>query len=91
MVNEMLTGLIQIRIFRRRYSLLLEFAKILNQSFQVNICYWSLLRVFGVWINYFTVIIMWIGWIIGLAAIKPENAGLYGVEVVFLVQFGDQL
>jgi hypothetical protein len=48
-----------------------QFADKLNQSFRANLCYWSLLRAFGANGNYFTVIIIWIGWIIGIAVVKP--------------------
>lgn len=67
----MISGLIQIRIFKRRFALMTQFADKLNQSFRANLCYWSLLRAFGANGNYFTVIIIWIGWIIGIAAVKP--------------------
>ncbi len=34
---------------------------------------------------------MIIGWIIGIAVVTKENAGLYGVSVVFLIQVSDYL
>ena len=71
MVGEMITGLIQIRIFKRRLSLLQEFAKALDSSFRGNICFWNISRAFGANINSFTAVIMWIGWIIGITAVTP--------------------
>jgi hypothetical protein len=32
---------------------------------------------------------MVIGWIIGIAVVRPETAGLYGVSVIFLLQIID--
>lgn len=38
-----------------------------------------------------SIIIMTIGWLIGIAVVTKENAGLYGVSVVFLIQVSDYL
>ena len=48
-------------------------------------------RGFGILMNYATNIFMTIGWIIGIAIVTPETAGLYGVSVVFLIQVCDRL
>lgn len=48
-------------------------------------------RAFGANLNYVSVIIMIIGWIIGIIVVTPETAGLYGVSVVFLIQISDYL
>lgn len=87
----MISGLVQIKIYNRRYQLLQEFAQRINNSLRANICFWNLSRAFGSNINYVSVIIMWIGWIIGIIFVKPETAGLYGVSVVFLIQVSDYL
>lgn len=91
MVSEMISGLVQIKIFGRRFFLLQEFSDKINHSFRGNICFWNLSRAFGANINYFSILIMWIGWIIGIAVVTPETAGLYGVSVVFLIQISDYL
>lgn len=67
MVGEMISGLIQIRIFNRRSTMIKEFAMRINSSLRGNIAFWNLSRAFGANLNYFSIIIMWIGWIIGLA------------------------
>lgn len=91
MVGEMVSGLIQIRIFNRRSYLLNEFAKKVNQSLQGTICFWNCSRGFGTNLSYFSIFIIWIGWIIGVAVATPQNAELYGVSVVFLLSIGDYL
>ena len=91
MVGEMITGLIQIRVFRQRARLLAEFAHQINQSLRANLCFWILSRAFGAFVNFFAIIIMTVGWIIGIIQLTPENAGLYAVSVVFLIQISDYL
>lgn len=34
---------------------------------------------------------MLIGWLIGIAVVTPQTAGLYGVSVVYLIQISDYL
>lgn len=68
-----------------------ELAKRLNESFKANISFWNISRAFGVYINYLTSVFLIIGWIIGIAVVTPETAGLYGVSVLFLLQMSDIL
>ena len=91
MVNEMLAGLVQIKIFKRRRDMLIKYSKKLNQSLRANLCFWIISRSFMAYVNYFGAIIMTAGWIIGVAVVTPQTAGLYGVSVVFLVQSSDYL
>lgn len=91
MVGEMVTGLVQIRIFNRRFALLKDFANKVNDSLRATLSFWILSRAFGVFINYFAIVIMVAGWLIGIINITPEKAGLYGVSVVFLIQISDYL
>lgn len=58
---------------------------------RANLCFWILSRAFGAYINALGVIIMTIGWIIGIYVVTPETAGLYGVSVVFLITVSDYL
>lgn len=34
---------------------------------------------------------MWIGLVIGIAVVRPETAGLYGVSIVLIMQISDRL
>ena len=34
---------------------------------------------------------MWIGFVIGIAVVRPETASLYGVSIVFIMQISDRL
>ncbi len=86
MVRETLSGLIGIRIYNRRLGLLKQFSKKINNSLRGNLCFWSLSRVFSAFINIPTIIIMGIGWVIGIAVINMSTAQLYQVSVVFLLQ-----
>lgn len=91
MVGEMISSLIQIRIFKRRFYLLNQFAKKINESFRGNICFWNLSRAFGANICYFSIMIVCIGWTIGIGLVRPETAGLYGVSIVFLIKISDEI
>lgn len=89
MVGNMISGLIQIKIFNRRPYFLAEFAKKINESLRANLCLWSLSRGFAANISYVSVITIWLGWVMGVAIVSPETAGLYGVSVIFLIQITD--
>ena len=91
MVSEMISGLIQIRVFKQRGRLLAEFAHKVNESLRANLCFWILSRAFGAFVNYLAIIVMTVGWMIGIIEVSPENAGLYAVSVVFLIQISDYL
>ena len=71
MVGEMVTGLIQIKIFKRRMVLLKNFAYKVNESLKANLSFWILSRAFGAFVNYFAVIIMTVGWIIEIIIVTP--------------------
>ena len=91
MVAEMITGLIQIRIFGRRYDLLNQFSKVINASCRGTITFWNLSRAFGANVVYVSLIVMWLGWIFGIIIVTSETAGLYGVSVVFLITVNENL
>lgn len=86
MVREMVLGLIQIRIFKRRASLLKEFSQKINQSLRCNFSNLSLNRGFSVVLSYFSILMLWIGIIIGIMVVTPETAALYSVSIVFIMQ-----
>lgn len=87
----MITGLVQIRIFGRRMTLLKEFSKAVNNMTRSNLCYWICSRAFGTYVSFFSIFILIIGYMLGVLNSTPETAGLYGVSVVFLVQINDYL
>jgi hypothetical protein len=62
----MISGLVQVRIFGRRKSLLKEFAKAVDNMSRANICYWICNRAFGTYVSYFSIFILMIGYIIGV-------------------------
>ena len=64
--SEMISGLIQIRIFGRRQSLLQDFTKTVNNMTRANLCYWNCSRGFGAYVSYFSIIVLIIGYIIGI-------------------------
>lgn len=78
----MITSLVQIRVFERRLYLLKEFVKKANSSFSCNICYWTVSRAFGANINYVSMLLMWIGLLIGIKFVTSETAGLFSVSIV---------
>jgi len=87
----MISGLVQIRIFGRRTSLLRDFTKAVNNMTRASLCYWNCSRGFGAYVSYFSIIVLIIGYMIGVYNSTIETSGLYGVSVVFLVQINDYL
>lgn len=86
MVNEMISSLIQIRVFNRRLYLLKEFVKKVNSSFSCNICYLTVSRAFGANISVVSMFFMWVGLVIGIAIVTPETAGFFSVSVILFSQ-----
>ena len=64
--GEMISGLVQVRIFGRRTSLLQDFTKAVNNMARANLCYWNCSRGFGAYVSYFSIIILIIGYMIGV-------------------------
>lgn len=89
MIGEMTNGLIQIKNFGKRFTFLSEFAQKLNNSSRVNICNWNLSRGYVVNLNYINILLMLIGWFVGIMMATPETAALYGMSVIFLLKIND--
>ena len=90
-VGETLTALVQIRIYERRFKLIKDFGQKLNESLKANLCFWNLSRAFAINTNTFSVLMMCIGCIIGIAVVKEETSGLYACTVVLFVSVNDFL
>ena len=87
----MINGLVQIRIFNRRFFLLNEFVRRLNNSFRANINNSNISRAFGIIANYISSLLIWIGWIIGLSFTKASTIGLYLMSIIFLIDVTDNM
>ena len=94
-VDEVLSGLIQIRVFKRRRSILHEFTKTVNDSCRATLNFWHTTRVFGVYSSYISMLVLIAGFVLGIRNIEmgsaATSAGLYGVTVVFLLQINDNV
>ena len=66
MVNEILSALTQIKVFRRRKYLIGEFARLSNNSLRANLSYWGCTRIFGAYLSYVFIAILIIGILIGI-------------------------
>ena len=92
MANEMLGSLTQIKVFERRLTLLREFVERVNNSMKGNVTFWEVNRVFSVYISYFSILVILVGFIIGITNILSrgrEQVGLYFITVVFFVFFNE--
>jgi hypothetical protein len=58
---------------------------------RANICYWNCSRGFGAYVSYISIIILVIGYLIGVYNSTTQTAGLYGLSVVFLSQVNDMI
>ena len=90
--SETLNGLVQIRTYGRRRSLINKFTKLINNSTKASIAYDVVSRGFGFYIFFLGgIVLMAIGMEVGIQQSSPINSGLYGVTVIFLTQFSDLL
>jgi len=85
----MILGLVQIRIFDRKTSLLKSFTNAVNKMTRAGLCYNNCSKGFGAGVSYFSIAVLIVGFIIGIYNSTIETAGLYGVSVVFMVQIND--
>ena len=93
-VNETIFSLTQIRIYGRRLSLLKEFVEAISNTLKINIQFWNVNRVYAVYISYFSVLIIIVGFLLGIANIIGEDAAtvqLYLVSVIFFISFNEFL
>ena len=65
-VNEVVSGLVQIKVFNRRKSLLQEFNGIVNDSYRSTINFWICSRTLGVYGSYISLFILIIGFVLGI-------------------------
>jgi hypothetical protein len=56
-LNELISGLVQIFILKRRKFYMDEIANRLNDSLKSNLSYWFMSRVFGVYITYILILV----------------------------------
>jgi len=90
--SETLNGLVQIRIYGRRKHLISKFTKLINNSTKAAIAFDIVARGFGVYIFLLGgFALMAIGMTVGIQQSSPINSGLYGVTVIFLIQFSELL
>ena len=90
LVNETIFNLTQIKIYGRRLSLLKEFVEAISNTLKINIVFWNVNRIYAVYISYFSVLIIIIGFLLGVTNIidaDQETVQLYLVSVVFFVSF----
>ena len=91
-LNEMAAGLVSLRIYHQKANDLKKFAKRVNQSFQANISFWFVSRIFGLYLSYVSNLIVLFGLLLGLYWLSRDDGtdiGLYGVSAVFLIQIND--
>ncbi len=62
----MMSGLVQICIYKRRPSLLNEFARTLDDTNKANLSFWAVSRAFGTYVSYVSILILFIGFMIGV-------------------------
>ena len=98
-LNQVISGLVQIKIFGRRRTLLEEFTNIVNDSYRSTMNFWYTTLIFGVYSTSVSLLILIIGFVLGVRNIEADEsltsnstlAGLYGVTVVFLLQINDNV
>ena len=96
-VNEVVSALIQIRLFNRRKGLLQEFSHFVDQSYRATVNFWICSRAFAICISFVSGLVLLIGFVIGVRNIEANGdnesrnllAGLYGASVLFMIQINE--
>lgn len=87
--SETISGLVQIRTYNRRKSLINQFSHVMNKSTKAAISFDLVTRAFGFYQTFIGLVLMFIGINIGVSQSNSSNNGLFGVTVIFLVNFSD--
>lgn len=66
MVNEVVSGLVPIKVFKRRYSFLKKFSKLVNNMFRGTLSYWLTITAYSTYISYVTALLLMIWFLLGL-------------------------
>ena len=85
LISETMNGITQILILKRRFEFLKSFAHKVDIATRSKLTFELHGRTFSVLIYYVMVLILTIGMVIGIYNLTPENAALYGIQIVFLV------
>jgi ABC-type multidrug transport system fused ATPase/permease subunit len=85
--SETINGLVQIRTYGRRESLMHKFTEILNNSTRAVMAFDVVARGFSFVVTLGGIALMIIGIELGVYISTPMTVGLFGVTVMFLVQF----
>ena len=87
--SETISGLVQIRTYGRRRSLLQQFAQTMNRSTKAAISFDLVSRGFGFYEAFIGLVLIFVGMNIGVSQAGSTGNGLFGVTVIFLFNFGD--
>lgn len=84
--GETINGLVQIRNYNRRRSLINKFLEIMNRSTKAAISFDIASRAFSVYSAFISLVLMFIGMNIGVSQCKDVSKGLFAMTVIFLFQ-----
>lgn len=87
--TETISGLVQIKTYNRRRSLIHQFSQIMNRSTKAAISFDLVSRGFGFYEAFIGLVLIFVGMNIGVSQSGSTSNGLFGVSLIFLFNFGD--
>lgn len=87
--GELVAGAIQVRIYGQTDNTSNKMSRIVNRSAQANHSFWFASRVFGVWTSFVSNLVVAAGIFLGISWV--DNAGIYGISIVFVMQVSDYM
>jgi ATP-binding cassette, subfamily C (CFTR/MRP), member 4 len=88
---ETISGLAQIRVYNRRTVRMQEFSELINRSSKSAIGFDIVARGFGFYETILSIVLMLVGMMMGVSISNPDNSGLYGVAVIYLIAVSERL
>jgi uncharacterized membrane protein len=85
--GEIMNGLVQINIYNRRKDYINQFSNTINKSTKASITFDVVSRGFGFYQTVIALLLMFIGFMIGVYQSQSSNSGLYGVSVIYLIAY----
>ena len=87
-LSEMMNGILQITLFKRKPAFLSNFASQVHSSLKARTNFILASNFFSTFANFASIFLMLFVFVLGVAALTPDNSMFYGVQIVFIFQIG---
>ena len=87
-LSEMMNGIVQLTLFRRKLTFLRSFAMQVHSSLKARTNLLITSNFFSTFANFSSISLMLFVFTLGVHALTPQNSMFYGVQIIFTFQMG---